>query len=312
MEPKTEETHHKQRQNIKDIVMKNMDARGTNPAVYDSKFEFFFPNQKSKQGRDHSPETNGGSRMRPQTAGAPGEGHSQEENVRSSLKGQSQAKFNPKLKSFHDHLERQILNEASNAQHEDEEDALNYLNESSIREKHQAQAPSNVHIQDQAKETRGNRGNREFRIRTQPNRQPLNSVTDAKSPTTMESGRRSHTPKSENELSHQNTMLGDTTMAYDDEDDELEATLGYDDAEIIRASGKYGNSVPSEMVRPNPRLAYEDDDPKVKPERLIEVSEMWEKVLESLDDDDIQTAYDRCLESGKSSSLPLPFPIAFL
>lgn len=45
-ETRAKETHQKQRQHIKDIVLKNMEGRPMPLADYDSKFQFFYPEQK--------------------------------------------------------------------------------------------------------------------------------------------------------------------------------------------------------------------------------------------------------------------------
>lgn len=91
------------------------------------------------------------------------------------------------------------------------------------------------------------------------------------------------------------TAAADTTMVYPD----LEDTVGYDDAEVLRAASQFGNTVPRELVQSNQRATYENEDPRVKPEQFDSISEAWEKVLESLAEGDLQAAYDRCLSTGK-------------
>lgn len=214
---------------------------------------------------------------------------------------ENDATFNPKLKSIHNHIEQQILNEAYNTLKSvtDDINPLTQLAESNFPPNNSRPILQGSNVQEPNEDPRGKRSGKEFIIRTQPqlkNLPPPQEIKSILSPQSVNNSKgdlKSVTFENGN-YSKQNTALGDTTIAYGD----LEDTMGYDDAEIIRAATQFGNTVSSELVKSNQRVTYEKEDPHVKPEQFNSISDAWEKVLESLAEGDLQGAYDRCLTTG--------------
>lgn len=156
-----------------------------------------------------------------------------------------------------------------------------------------AQGLHGSNLQDQSEDARAKRQSKGFIIRTQPQPRNLPQSQSYLSPQSITNSKGGFIE--EQNYSKMDTAAADTTMVYPD----LEDTVGYDDAEVLRAASQFGNTVPRELVQSNQRATYENEDPRVKPEQFDSISEAWEKVLESLAEGDLQAAYDRCLSTGK-------------